>query len=296
EVKVGVPTTVQTPVIETAAPKVGVPTTAQTPVIETAAPKVDVPTTAQMPVTETAEVKVGVPTTVQTPVIETAAPKVGVPTTVQTPVTETAEVKVGVPTTAQTPVIETAEVKVGVPTTAQTPVIETAEVKVGVPFTTETTTPATVQTVLKQEKSAVKIPQAFPFSPTVVPEAVVPAGANVSELPLSDGLLSRFATLSKEVVFTSATKEIVDTILVSPGLLRSDGEVQIQLRSDVLEGTAIRMVSSGGMLTIQFVASVEKVAALLELNAPQLVERLSSVIHSGRVVVNVRRRTKGDTA
>ena len=231
-----------------------------------------------------------------TQIFETAAPKVGVPTTVQTPVTETAEVKVGVPTTAQTPVIETAEVKVGVPTTAQTPVIETAEVKVGVPFTTETTTPATVQTVLKQEKSAVKIPQAFPFSPTVVPEAVVPAGANVSELPLSDGLLSRFATLSKEVVFTSATKEIVDTILVSPGLLRSDGEVQIQLRSDVLEGTAIRMVSSGGMLTIQFVASVEKVAALLELNAPQLVERLSSVIHSGRVVVNVRRRTKGDTA
>ncbi|MBO4288250.1 MAG: flagellar hook-length control protein FliK [Kiritimatiellae bacterium] len=117
----------------------------------------------------------------------------------------------------------------------------------------------------------------------------------MADVSFPEKLLQRLVSLSKESVLAAATREIVDTILVSPGLLRSDGEIRIQLRPDVLEGTAIRLVSSGETLNVQFDASGEKIAALLERNAPQLVERLSYVLHSRRVVVDVRRRTKGDS-
>ena len=94
-------------------------------------------------------------------------------------------------------------------------------------------------------------------------------------------------------VLIEAASAVADTIVVSPGLLRGTGEVQVQLRPDVLEGTVIRIsTTTPGSLTVQFTPVNENMAALLEKCAPQLVTYLSERVHSVQIAVNVKRDEK----
>ena len=94
-------------------------------------------------------------------------------------------------------------------------------------------------------------------------------------------------------VLIEAASAVADTIVVSPGLLRGGGEVQVQLRPDVLEGTVIQIsTTASGALTVQFTPVTEKMAELLEKCAPQLVTYLSERIHSVQIAVNVKRDEK----
>lgn len=94
-------------------------------------------------------------------------------------------------------------------------------------------------------------------------------------------------------VLIEAASAVADTIVVSPGLLRGTGEVQVQLRPDVLEGTVIQISTSApGALTVQFTPVTENMAELLEKCTPQLVTYLSERIHSVQVAVNVKRDEK----
>jgi hypothetical protein len=94
-------------------------------------------------------------------------------------------------------------------------------------------------------------------------------------------------------VLIEAASAVADTIVVSPGLLRGAGEVQVQLRPDVLEGTVIHISTAvSGSLTVQFMPVTENMAELLEKCAPQLVTYLSERIHSVQVAVNVKRDEK----
>ena len=94
-------------------------------------------------------------------------------------------------------------------------------------------------------------------------------------------------------VLIEAASAVADTIVVSPGLLRGAGEVQVQLRPDVLEGTVIQIsTTASGSLTVQFMPVTENMAELLEKCAPQLVTYLSERIHSVQVAVNVKRDEK----
>ena len=94
-------------------------------------------------------------------------------------------------------------------------------------------------------------------------------------------------------VLIEAASAVADTIVVSPGLLRGAGEVQVQLRPDVLEGTVIQIsTTASGALTVQFTPVTEKMAELLEKCAPQLVTYLSERIHSVQIAVNVKRDEK----
>ncbi len=94
-------------------------------------------------------------------------------------------------------------------------------------------------------------------------------------------------------VLIEAAAAVADTIVVSPGLLRGSGEIQVQLRPDVLEGTVIHISTTApGALAVQFTPTTENMAALLEKCAPQLVTYLSERVHNFQVAVNVKRDEK----
>ena len=108
-----------------------------------------------------------------------------------------------------------------------------------------------------------------------------------------DGVAMEKRVFTPAQVLVDAAAAVADTITVSPEVLRGASEVQVQLRSDVLEGTVIRIATTvPGTLTVQFTPVTENMAALLEKCAPQLVTYLSERIHNVQIAVNVKRDEK----
>ena len=131
-------------------------------------------------------------------------------------------------------------------------------------------------------------------APQVVPVAVAPAPAAV-EPPVAVvavDAVARIQKISEAEVLVQAAEAVADTILVSPGLLRGEGEVRIQLRPDVLDGTEIRIAVAGRQMDVQFTPRTPDMAALIEQCRPQLEQHLAGRIHSFQIAVVVQRRLK----
>ena len=108
-----------------------------------------------------------------------------------------------------------------------------------------------------------------------------------------DGVAIEKRVFTPAQVLVDAAAAVADTITVSPEVLRGAGEIEVQLRSDVLEGTVIRIsTTEAGKMNIQFTPATAEVAALLEKCAPQLVAYLSERVHGFSVSVNVKRDDK----
>ena len=108
-----------------------------------------------------------------------------------------------------------------------------------------------------------------------------------------DGVANEKRILTPAQVLVDAASAVADTITVSPEVLRGASEIEVQLRSDVLEGTVIRIsTTDAGKMNIQFTPVTAEVAALLEKCAPQLVAYLSERVHGFSVSVNVKRDEK----
>ena len=108
-----------------------------------------------------------------------------------------------------------------------------------------------------------------------------------------DGVAIEKRVFTPAQVLVDAAAAVADTITVSPEVLRGAGEIEVQLRSDVLEGTVIRITTTeAGKMNIQFTPATAEVATLLEKCAPQLVAYLSERVHGFSVSVNVKRDDK----
>ncbi len=94
-------------------------------------------------------------------------------------------------------------------------------------------------------------------------------------------------------MLVEAAQAVADTLLVTPGLLRGEGEVRIRLRPDVLDGAEIRISVTGRNLAVSFTPTTEEVAALIERCQPQLAAHLAERIHAFQIAVDVRRRGRG---
>ena len=141
---------------------------------------------------------------------------------------------------------------------------------------------------------------------TVTSEALVAAGVAPAVQPVvvpvqveplvsvqSVDVAARVEQVSKAEVLVQAAEAVADTILVSPGLLRGQGEVRIQLRPDVLEGTEIRIAVTGRQMEVNFMPQTQDMAVLIEQCRPQLEQHLAEKIHSFQIAVDVRRRSTG---
>ena len=101
------------------------------------------------------------------------------------------------------------------------------------------------------------------------------------------------STRTRELV--EAVEAVSERILVTPGLMRGEGEIRIFLKPEVLEGTEVRIQASGDTMTVSFHPTVPDVAQLIERNRPQLETRLAERIQSFHIAVFVKKGNKHET-
>lgn len=147
--------------------------------------------------------------------------------------------------------------------------------------------------------SAPSAPPALPVS-LAVPEVSAPAAAPTA-VPVTavEAVVAAFTpSVTRAVepaqVLVEAARAVADTLLVTPGLLRGEGEIRIQLRPDVLDGTEIHIVVAGRQLTVAFTPPTPDLVALIEQSRPQLTAHLAERIHSFQIAVDVRRRVRSE--
>ena len=91
-------------------------------------------------------------------------------------------------------------------------------------------------------------------------------------------------------VLVQAANAVADTLLVSPGLLRGQGEIVVQLRPDVLDGTEVRIAVTGRQLDVQFCPTTVDMSVMLENGRAQIANCLSAKIAAFNVTVDVRKK------
>ena len=147
--------------------------------------------------------------------------------------------------------------------------------------------------------SAPSAPSALPVSfavPDVSAPAAAPTAAPVTAVEAVVAAFTPSAARAVEPaqVLVEAARAVADTLLVTPGLLRGEGEIRIQLRPDVLDGTEIHIVVAGRQLTVAFTPPTPDLVALIEQSRPQLTAHLAERIHSFQIAVDVRRRVRSE--
>ena len=136
------------------------------------------------------------------------------------------------------------------------------------------------------------------LEPALVGQAVVKTSAEVS--PLQPG-----ATLGVEannhaeasvrtLELIAVVEEICDAIVVSPKLLRGEGEMRIQLKAGVLDGSEIQLTTRGNTLSVVFQTTTPDAQQLLERNLGQLEQHLAGHLHRYRIAVSVKRGKKDE--
>ena len=147
--------------------------------------------------------------------------------------------------------------------------------------------------------SAPPTPSALPVS-LAVPEVSAPAAApTAAPVTAVEAVVAAFTPSAARAVepaqvLVEAARAVADTLLVTPGLLRGEGEIRIQLRPDVLDGTEIRIAVAGRQLTVAFTPPTPDLVALIEQSRPQLTAHLAERIHSFQIAVDVRRRVRSE--
>ena len=150
--------------------------------------------------------------------------------------------------------------------------------------------------------SAPPAPPALPALPVsfAVPEVSAPAAApTAAPVTAVEAVVAAFTPSAARAVepaqvLVEAARAVADTLLVTPGLLRGEGEIRIQLRPDVLDGTEIHIVVAGRQLTVAFTPPTPDLVALIEQSRPQLTAHLAERIHSFQIAVDVRRRVRSE--
>ena len=261
------------------------------------------PSVRDVAVTTTPTATVAQPAPVTTPpaegVVAQSIPVAPPTATVAQPVpvtTPAAEGVVAQPVLVTTPVTEAVvaqPVPEKVPERVERPVQPMAESsKVVAPETVsvasrgEQVIPASVDETEREEEVAQAMVLPSPVLPT--PTAENPAVAGETPLTVSPVAVERTLAVRGAEMVVEAAGEIADAILVTPGLLRGQGEIRIQLKPEVLAGTEVRIEVTGRTLSVEFHPVEHDVAVLIDQNLPQLQQQLATRIHAFDIAVAVR--------
>ena len=135
------------------------------------------------------------------------------------------------------------------------------------------------------------VPQQVPVVPvlTETPEGTV--GTVSADAVEAVGRIAK--AVSPSEVMLQVAEEVADAILVSPGLLRGEGEIRIQLKPDVLSGSEVRISVEGRQLGVELLPVAADVAAFVERNLPQLQQLLAARVQAFTVGVSMRRNRVG---
>lgn len=88
-------------------------------------------------------------------------------------------------------------------------------------------------------------------------------------------------------VLVEAATAVADTLLVSPGLIRGEGEILVQLKPDVIEGSQIRISVQGKTLDVAFLTPTEQLTQMLTTRLPELQQHLVAALPAFSFKVSV---------
>lgn len=130
-------------------------------------------------------------------------------------------------------------------------------------------------------------------APEVQPAEAASAAADVGAVDR----VSAVRNVSPTEIMLAAAEAVADAILVTPGLINGEGQVRVQLKPDVLEGTEVQVKVSGRQLEVEFLppsTAAADVADLIQRALPQLEQHLAARIHSYSILARVGGRKKTD--
>ena len=261
------PTTPTAPVTPVVEPLVVEKRVAEAPVAAPAAP-----TTPTAPVASAAQV-------VETPVVENpvvAAPVAPVAQVVEAPVAPAAPVA---------PVAESPVVKSSAAPVAEAPVAK-SEVVSAKPVV------AAKRTAAPEEVVVIDLSQESARAAAPLREAPFVAAAQ-QEIAAST---ASARTESIIEVVNNVAEAIADQILVTPSLVRGEGQMIVRLKPEVLDGSEIHLSSESGTLAVEIVPSTQNAAKLATEAMPRLETALAEHVATFRQVsVSVRKGKVNET-
>jgi len=288
----------ETPAAAPVAVVVDKPVTVDVPVAAPVAVAVDKPVAAEAPRATPVAVAVDKPVAVEAPV----AVVVDKPVAVEAPRATPVAVVVDKPVAVDAPVAAPVAVAVDKPVAVEAPAATPVAVVIDKPVAAEAPVAAPVvdgkAVVAKPIPSAEDDTTVQPNAEAVIAAGYTPAVA-VSDVPKAQSAApavveavqrpETIAAVTRGEVLVAAAQAVADAILVSPGLLRGEGEVRVQLRPDVLDGSVVTLNVTGRQLAVTFFPQNGDIAALIEQCRPQLEQHLVTKIHAFRISVNVKK-------
>ena len=132
-------------------------------------------------------------------------------------------------------------------------------------------------------------PQGLPETVAGAAPAVTPAVSAPEAAPVAGVAAKVSAEMPRTAssVVIEAASAVADTLLVTPNLMRGDGEIRVQLKPDVLDGAQICIKVMGKSMQVEFASVTDDVARLMTEAQPQLVQRLTEKIPTFEVAVTV---------
>ncbi len=137
-------------------------------------------------------------------------------------------------------------------------------------------------------QKAVKPAEALPVAvPGLQPVASVDAPQESVSVAGVAAKVSAEGPRTASAIVWEAASAVADVLLVTPSLMRGEGEVVVQLKPDVLDGSRLRIQVTGNEMQIAFEPVSDDVARLLTETQPQLVRHLTERMPAFEFAVTV---------
>ena len=131
----------------------------------------------------------------------------------------------------------------------------------------------------------VAIPQ-LQAAPVTAP--FIPSDASLVAAPASVALeIDPAAATARTHELVEAATQVADTILVTPSLVRGEGEITIQLKPTVLDGSEIRLEAKGSSITVAITPATPSAAQVIVQAKVQFEQTLAERIPSFQIAVSV---------
>ena len=125
--------------------------------------------------------------------------------------------------------------------------------------------------------------QAAPVAATFAPTDAAPVAVDA---PVAIEIDPAAATARTHELVEAAT-QVADTILVTPSLVRGEGEITIQLKPTVLDGSEIRLAAKGSTIAVAITPATPSAAQAIAQAKVQFEQTLAERIPSFQIAVSV---------
>ncbi len=133
-------------------------------------------------------------------------------------------------------------------------------------------------------------PQAIPIA---LPAETLRTDATPAALPVSSVTLEidPASATARTQELVEAADAVASTVSVTPSLIKGEGEVTIQLKPTVLDGSEIRIEAKGQSITVSLTPATVEIQHLAEQSQARFASALAERIPSFQIAVAINPRT-----